>query len=128
MMIRKWTRAEEPSDTASNASEGIGQRKTRLFSPRRILSMTEGAFRACIEVTYGKRLAILEGGYMGLVPGHAAVGDFACILFGCSLPIMLRKDDDHYILVGESYFHGVTDGDVILDYEKHFETEQFSIR
>ncbi|KAF8533048.1 heterokaryon incompatibility protein-domain-containing protein [Trichophaea hybrida] len=118
---------EEASDILIDVQRSE-QQKTRVFSPMRLLSITEVAFRTCIEVCYAKRVAILDNGYIGLVPGHTAVGDVACILFGCSVPIMLRKNGNHYVMVGESYFHDVAEGELILDYEKHFESVEFSLR
>lgn len=40
------------------------------------------------------------------------VGELICILFGCSVPVVLRNttDQESLILVTESYLHGLMDG------------------
>ena len=95
----------------------------QVFSPMTILSMSAAEFALCIQVSWGKRLAILDTGYLGIVPGHCEIGDSAYVLLGCSLPIILRTkgtielsspfDHERYVLIGESYFHGVTDGELM---------------
>jgi hypothetical protein len=32
---------------------------------------------------------------------------------GCSVPVILRRVTDKYIVIGESYVHGIMDGEVI---------------
>jgi hypothetical protein len=46
------------------------------------------------------------------VPNHAVVGDRVVVLLGRSVPVLIRHIDKIYALfVGESYFHGVMDGE-----------------
>lgn len=95
----------------------------QYFSPMTLLNMSAAEFALCIQVTWGKRLALLGSGYLVIVPGHCEVGDFAYTLLGCSLPVILRAkgivevssscDYGRYELVGESYFHGVTNGELM---------------
>jgi hypothetical protein len=46
-------------------------------------------------------------------------GDFVCILFGCSVPVVLRKitenGEHHYQWIGECYAHGVMEGEAFSD-------------
>lgn len=55
----------------------------------------------------------------GLAPPKTANGDIICILFGCSVPVVLRKCepnnamDDKYTFVGECYVHGMMDGEAL---------------
>ena len=44
---------------------------------------------------------------IGLAPKSARMGDLVCILFGCSVPVVLRRSGDAYFLIGECYAHGV---------------------
>jgi hypothetical protein len=83
-------------------------------------------------VTFKRRLMQLEGlSHIGLGPEWTKKGDVVCILFGCSVPVLLRKyvnneavkcsavgdpehnetDDVHYKIVGEAYVHGYMDGE-----------------
>jgi hypothetical protein len=85
---------------------------SRLFDPSEMLSMTSGGFKACLQVSWGKRLAILDNGYVGIVPGHAVVGDYIAILLGCSLPVVLRKGEEDSQLLGECYFYSLSEGEL----------------
>jgi hypothetical protein len=53
----------------------------------------------------------------GLGPPLSKNGDFVCILYGCSVPVILREmsPKGHYILVGEAYVHGKMDSEAITD-------------
>ncbi|KAH8590712.1 heterokaryon incompatibility protein-domain-containing protein [Bisporella sp. PMI_857] len=61
----------------------------------------------------------IENKYFGLAPTTAKEGDLICILFGCSVPVVLREigngTNHHYEFIGESYVHGVMDGEVVLN-------------
>jgi Heterokaryon incompatibility protein (HET) len=52
-------------------------------------------------------------GYIGLAHRNARYSDKICILLGASVPFILREEDDHYLLVGEAYVHGLMDGEAI---------------
>lgn len=52
----------------------------------------------------------------GLAPPATESGDRICILFGCSVPCVLRPTNDgtgHYTFVGEAYIYGKMDGEAI---------------
>jgi hypothetical protein len=64
--------------------------------------------------------------YAGLIPPNAHFGDQICILYGCSVPVVLRKhtvsgkrkrsvsgNSHHWKLVGDAYVHGVMNGEAI---------------
>jgi len=46
----------------------------------------------------------------------AGEGDLSCVLWGCSVPLVLRKEGDHHVLVGECYSstYGITDGEAAI--------------
>jgi hypothetical protein len=55
---------------------------------------------------------------VGLVPRTAKTGDVVCILYGCSVPVVLRKSqsstsDESWLLVGDAYVNGVMNGEEI---------------
>ncbi|ERF74072.1 hypothetical protein EPUS_08120 [Endocarpon pusillum Z07020] len=113
--------ANESDMTTSTSSED------NAFSPPEMLSMTLDGFRSCIQVSWGKRFAILDSGHMGIVPQHALVGDMVAIVLGCTMPLVLRLTNVMSAkFLGESYTHGVMAGDLmgghvvetwILEYE-----------
>ncbi|KUJ19697.1 uncharacterized protein LY89DRAFT_640877 [Mollisia scopiformis] len=51
--------------------------------------------------------------WYGLGPRDLAEGDLICILFGCSVPVVLRKvaTTECYNFIGECYVHGMMDGE-----------------
>jgi hypothetical protein len=75
----------------------------------------------------GRRFFVSKKGYLGLAPGKTRPGDLICILFGGQSPFILRKDQEQMIhqerlleifggdsmhhLIGESYVHGLMDGE-----------------
>lgn len=53
----------------------------------------------------------------GLCPPHTKAGDSICILFGCSVPVILRPRKDGFVeLVGEAYVHGKMEGEAVEDF------------
>lgn len=61
------------------------------------------------------RLMISRNGHIGMVSEKAMKGDVICVLFGCSVPVLLRKseDGDSFTFVGECFLDGCMDGSVL---------------
>ncbi|TVY60686.1 hypothetical protein LSUE1_G008293, partial [Lachnellula suecica] len=62
-----------------------------------------------------KFLVSKQNGWIGLAPMATKTHDIICILYGCSVPVVLRpqkREDggEFFELVGECYVHGVMDG------------------
>lgn len=77
----------------------------------------------CAENSW--RVYLTLRGYLGLGPATAQVGDQICIFATASTPHLLRAANigsDGYILVGETYVHGIMDGEV-----KTSELESFTL-
>ncbi|OTA95382.1 hypothetical protein M434DRAFT_208127 [Hypoxylon sp. CO27-5] len=51
-------------------------------------------------------------GYVGLGPSDAQEGDLVVVLLGNVLPIILRKEKEYYVVVGETYTHGIMNGEI----------------
>lgn len=69
-------------------------------------------FEEKLQPCKGRKLFRTTRGYFGLGPRALREGDICCILLGSRVPIVLRKVNTHYVLVGEAYLHGFMDGDV----------------
>ena len=54
-----------------------------------------------------RTLLITEAGYIGVGPLGMKKGDEICVLFGCSVPLVLRKEGEFYVLIGVSYSFGL---------------------
>ncbi|KAF1989061.1 HET-domain-containing protein [Aulographum hederae CBS 113979] len=85
------------------------------------------------NVTWNRRflLAGEQSELFGLAPQQSREGDVICILFGCSVPVILRRRvefDGHewFEFVGEAYVHGKMDG--LSDAEMESQTQWFELR
>ena len=78
-------------------------------------------------VVWHRRLVRLEDDSLGLVPEGTEKQDRICILFGCDVPVVLRRRDDGFWgFIGEAFVHGsgVMDGEAM---ERPFEKMDFSL-
>jgi len=64
---------------------------------------------------YRRMFTTSEKGFVGIGMQEIQRGDVICILFGCSMPIVLRQvggeGGGHWVVVGECYVHGVMEGE-----------------
>lgn len=66
-----------------------------------------------------RRLMVTKEGHIGVAPRRAQKGDIVCVLYGCSVPIVLRSCDTDYEstnlrkFVGECYVDGMMDGEAL---------------
>lgn len=69
--------------------------------------------------TFQRAFAVTEHGYMGLVSKTACAGDVVCLLEGGQTPFIMRCNSPHreqdqdafFSMVGETYIHGIMDGE-----------------
>jgi hypothetical protein len=61
-----------------------------------------------------RRFFLSSSGLVGLAPWNAADGDVVCVLLGCRSPVVLRRQEDHYILIGEAYLDEYMNGEAII--------------
>ncbi|KAJ6019738.1 hypothetical protein N7499_003179 [Penicillium canescens] len=61
------------------------------------------------------RLMVSRNGHIGMVSERAMKGDLICVLFGCSVPVLLRKSeqDNCVTFVGECFLDGCMDGSAL---------------
>ncbi|KAE8370618.1 hypothetical protein BDV27DRAFT_167505 [Aspergillus caelatus] len=52
-------------------------------------------------------------GYLGLSHPNTKSGDKVVVLLGAPVPMVLREYNEGYILIGQSYVHGIMDGEII---------------
>ena len=65
-----------------------------------------------------RRLLVTNEGHIGMAPGRARKGDVVVVLFGCSVPVLLRSLDEEgtsYAFIGECYVHGYMNGEAIQE-------------
>ena len=61
-----------------------------------------------------RRLMVTRRGEVGMAPCRTRVGDAVVVLFGCSIPLVLRRVGamEAWQVVGEAYVHGLMNGEV----------------
>ncbi|PVH81098.1 HET-domain-containing protein [Cadophora sp. DSE1049] len=76
-------------------------------------------------VTWNRRLVRLKDYSLGLVPERTLRFDRICILFGCDVPVVLRKrQNDFWELIGEAFVYGVMDGEAV---ERPYQDMSFNL-
>lgn len=68
-------------------------------------------------------------GFVGIAPQKAQKSDIVCILFGCSVPVVLQpQKNGEYKFIGECYVHGVMDGELVDKSQVRGRKEWFVLR
>ena len=89
------------------------------------------------SIIWKRRMILTEQEQLlGLAPEAAQEGDLICIIFGCSVPVVLRKivsdemtGEHHYALLGDCYVHGMMDGEAFtMQQTRNIPQTQFEIR
>ncbi|KAL8943103.1 MAG: hypothetical protein Q9216_001303 [Gyalolechia sp. 2 TL-2023] len=68
------------------------------------------------RINLSRRLITTDMGYVGMAPEKVERGDVVAVLFGCSMPMVLRQSmgesgDVRWKVVGDCYLHGIMDGE-----------------
>jgi hypothetical protein len=58
-----------------------------------------------------RAFCITADGQMAMVPGNTQPGDQIALFAGGPTPFVVRRTDDHYILIRSCYVHGIMDGE-----------------
>jgi hypothetical protein len=68
---------------------------------------------------------------LAIIPKLTEIGDVICIIYGCSVPVVLRKtehktsdDQDLWILIGECYMYGMMFGDALIERQEAFQSDK----
>jgi hypothetical protein len=60
-----------------------------------------------------RRFFITSKGFFGLGPKNMEKGDVVFVLYGCNVPVVLRRNGQFWAFVGEAFVAGIMDGEVI---------------
>lgn len=60
-----------------------------------------------------KRLAVTTSGYICVVKEGAQPGDVLAVVFGCSVPLLLRRKGDTFQIIAECYIQGMMKGEIV---------------
>ena len=64
------------------------------------------------------RLVFTQMGYVGAFICDVLPGDEVYVLKGCKMPVILRRMENRYRLVGVGYVHGIMDGEAMKELER----------
>ncbi|KAK0257807.1 hypothetical protein LTS09_007421 [Friedmanniomyces endolithicus] len=85
-----------------------------------IMPRTYGSFKKGVQVLknwmrtcIGRCIAFGKTQGLGLVPQTSCEGDIVCILHGSKVPVVLRRVDGRYRLVGQCYWYGWMCGELV---------------
>jgi hypothetical protein len=95
-----------------------GDLNTRILIAEAKASMMVEFLKRVQSVVWNRKFFLSkEKGRFGLAPKRTREGDMICILYGCSVPVILREHstdrDVFYELIGEAYVHGLMDGEAM---------------
>jgi hypothetical protein len=71
----------------------------------------DGLFFMLMRPAFYSRFAITKMGYFALVPSTTRVDDQVGLFKGGKVPLIIRQEDNQSRLVGESYVHGIMQGE-----------------
>jgi len=69
------------------------------------------SFRSKMTVATQRRMIKTKKGLIGLAPKLARKGDFICLFKGGMVPFVMRKVKSRWVLIGDSYLHGIMHGE-----------------
>ncbi|KAE9373140.1 HET-domain-containing protein [Stipitochalara longipes BDJ] len=87
-------------------------------------SSTHGFLDFAATIVKIRSFVITKRGYVGTGPHRIERGDLVCVLLGCPVPLIIRKQGSNFIVVGEAYIYGMMHGEMIDELESgRFELE-----
>lgn len=69
------------------------------------------SFTTSVPSLAGWRMLRLNTGYIGRGPGRSRPGDYVALFKGGRAPLVVRRDGDHWKLVGAAFVHGLMRGE-----------------
>ncbi|KAI1365665.1 hypothetical protein F5Y08DRAFT_170005 [Xylaria arbuscula] len=94
----------------------LGKVKHFLFRPEELRKLLWPYLRTAVEFAerfVDARACRTRLGYVGIVPGIALPGDTVAMVCGSAVPFVIRESEKragYYIILGESYVHGIMHG------------------
>ncbi|KAL2878338.1 hypothetical protein SGCOL_006308 [Colletotrichum sp. CLE4] len=73
------------------------------------------------------KLLVTEDGFVGRSSSHIQEGDVVAILFGCDIPVVLRRDGLNFKFVGGCYISGMMYGDEVGTSESLGKTQRIAL-
>ncbi|KAH6695893.1 hypothetical protein BKA61DRAFT_531543 [Leptodontidium sp. MPI-SDFR-AT-0119] len=114
----KQTRAELTLETFWRTVQAGQKDGLRLETVERDIAESTLSRNECPESGFckGRRLVLSSEGHLCLAPVRSQVGDKIVVLVGGKVPYILRKTDEGFEIIGESYVHGIMDGEILSSF------------
>lgn len=99
----------------TNASFVLGGKPLKQhFLPLKSIEHEPDVYYSCLRCFFlgNRKLSVTVSGHIALVSQAARVGDVVAILFGCSVPLLLRPVEHMFRVVAECYVQGVMQGEL----------------
>jgi hypothetical protein len=97
----------------SQLTSGDGQDVIGLLMALSVGGKPESYASLAGNFCFNRSLVVTSNGRMGIGPEGTRPGDFIAVIFGGGVPYILRKQESGYLFVGESYIHGLMDGEAV---------------
>jgi hypothetical protein len=125
-------RENEPAAQQNGVAIGETESAASVKKNRKTSEATAKFLERVQRVAWNRKFLITrETQSFGLAPAQAKQGDIVCILFGCSVPVLLRRKGQfpncYHELIGECYVYGMMDGEA-MDVVACKDTEIFTLR
>lgn len=126
-----WTRADQDPQIQEEAmawlSQVLGSRfkhSTLSLRIKRLLNaIDENCFQSSVTpLCSWRRFFVTRSSHMGIGPASMRRGDTIAVLFGSTMPFVLRPVDGtpgRYKLIGECYLQGIVDGELLERWKEH---------
>lgn len=107
----KWEQLRLPRTTMKPDSMTEAEWLTHLYMGKSFSERKWCTYYVDLIVQNNRRLIRTKGGYLGLVPKTAEIGDVIAICQGGRVPLTLRPHGENFQLVGDAYVHGMMRGE-----------------
>lgn len=130
---RYFERACDQVFAGNMTQDGFYVTRTNDDHPRYVAEFLE---RVRSVIWMRRMIVTAQEHLLGIAPTNAQEGDLICIIFGCSVPVVLRKvvsdemtGEHHYQLMGDCYVHGMMDGEAFtIQQARNIPQTQFELR
>ncbi|KAF5873565.1 putative heterokaryon incompatibility protein [Botrytis fragariae] len=115
-----------PEDYDALNTVKISEKGDNLRSPTMVTSF----LNRVQAVIWNRRMAVTEQDALAMVPCEAQDGDRICIIFGCSIPVILREHgEDVWKVIGECYLNvsEIMGGEIADNVDKGYKVDSFNL-
>jgi hypothetical protein len=85
------------------------------YHPDMLPQRRELLYEHIFNAMQGRRFMVLKNGTMGLGSPRIRRDDVVCVPFGCQTPVVVRREGDYWVYVGDAYVEGYMYGRAIND-------------